>query len=292
MFRVFIFLSVLTLVACTNPSPSPNNGGQINQNTNVVFGCYCNQDGQNSEADIDAFQTSLGAPVLIHQHYSPFDETSMTAAKNDIAHGRIPMLAVSCVLSNGGYALYTDQLNHKYDSQIIAKAFAIKGVPGKVMLRLFFEPTNNHKECNPTINGTLFVQTWNYWRYIFARENVTNVLWTFNCGEKCWASGQVGAFYPQSAADIVSEDVYNDTLKPENFPGEICKVAAAWGKPIMISETGAIGATLQKQWFGSVKAVCPNLAYLVPFDSQPVPTANYIITDPTVFPVVKAMQLQ
>ena len=287
MPRIFALLGALALAACAGSNPA-GNGVQQNNGT-VVFGCYCNQDGQNSEADINNFQTALGAPVMIHQRYSPFADTDMTAAKEDVAHGRIPMLAVSCVLPGGGYALYTDQLLHKYDAQIIAKALAIKGVPGKVMLRLFFEPTNNHKECNPTINGALFVQTWDYWRGIFTREGVTNVIWVSNCGEKCWLSGQVKAFVPQSA-DIVSADVYNDGLTPENFPGQICTTAASFGKPFMISETGAIGATLQEQWFGSIKAVCPNLSYLVPFDSQPVPEANYIITDPAVYAALKAVK--
>lgn len=279
-------ISVLALAACSTAYQPPP--------SKILLGAHIQE-------SLSGFETKLGRKLDIVSDYYPWNWTADNlAASLKVAHGRTLMVTweASTGIVNGQYtcAAMTDIAAGKYDAQLMAQAAAVKAIPATILIRLFPEFSNHPagKNCaNPTRNPAIYTASFGHVVTVFRNAGATNVRWVYAPYGGSWLDGQAQKFYPgNDFVDYIAEDVYDSGLKPQNFPADICTApdATSLGKPLMVTETGAIGAALQAQWLGSVKAACPNLYALIYFDADGKnPNGSYVLSDPTAFAALKAV---
>lgn len=258
-----------------------------------VLGGYIDPDGTHSIDDLTAFVTQLGVQpsqfVDNYNHHTFFWDNDPNVAPRiqyDIANGYIPMLSWNTGIAPNSCVTFQDILAGRYDSDLANMASTITSFQSTILLRLFYEPNDNPWEScsNPNLDPNLYVQTYQYVVNFFRNAGATNVQWIWCPGEVLWAKGNWASWYPgDSYVDIAGEDLYDrqpNTSAPSRkaFPGEICTQGANLGKPLMIAETGALGAANQRHWLGTVPASCENLVMFLYWDQGP-----YVMSNPSVF---------
>lgn len=142
-----------------------------------------------------------------------------------------------------------------YDAQLKRQATALKSVGHRVLVRFNYEMTNSQeKDCftgfpvksDLAMAGTKYVRAWKHVVDAFRAAGATNVEWVWAPGQPAYRDGSWRAFFPGSAyVDWMAVDDYNRVDAPRSFasdPGMAAFYAAAapMGKPMMISETGAV----------------------------------------------------
>ena len=197
------------------------------------------------------FEKQIGRTLGYNMHFYGFRQPFPTALEtDDVAHGRIPLIAWNCGNSDaavvGGYE----------DSTIRARALSLKAFGKPVILRWFWEmnldDTNNAPrwECwdsktdlpNGYFSPTEYIAAWKHIRSIFASEGVTNVVWEWCVAN---AHGGPGQYYPgDDQVDWVAMDDYdtNDVSMGDTFDILSDELSQFQEKPFMITETGAHSA--------------------------------------------------
>jgi hypothetical protein len=243
------------------PAPAVIANALVPPAGSVYFGAYVDTSGLlggATPADTLQFEASLGRTLALHMEYQSwqviFDGPSLQADFNDYL---IPVVSWNCGVADSKIAIGA------YDSTITLKAQEIKAYGWPVFLRFFWDPNlpssmMNRSDCyntqdNPdgTFSGPLYIKAWDHIRQIFAQVGATNVVWVWTYSTNPNAVSPA-AYYPgPSEVDWVGVDDYdlNDASFQSTFSGAYSTLTP-YGKPIMISETGADSAT-QSSFFSA-----------------------------------------
>lgn len=262
-------LAALVFVSCASAYAAP-------VVPTVLLGARANQDGQasltnpvGSESDVLGLETAIGRKIVIDNQYSNWADFSTVIppaqAAWDIAGSRIPMISwkTSYPGHSPGCATWSAIVTGAYDAQLIDQAAAIQALGGTVMIRWHYEMEHPQGgDCfydvdvnaDPVTAGAEYVAAWQHVVDLFRAHSVTNVQWVWAPGADAF-SDKFGNpdvlwqdFYPGDPyVDWIGVDVYNKswtavlpilTYAPfVNFYNQ----TVGTGKPLMLSETGAIG---------------------------------------------------
>lgn len=243
----------------------------------VYLGVYVNPAHTSSPAPslIGNFETSIGRTLALSPHYYGFYDTFPGPnEQDDVAHGRVPFISWNCQPPNAAVASGRD------DPAIKKVADNLKAFGYPVFIRYMWEmnlsSSSGHASCyDPTTdlaNGffspTEFIAAWKRIRYIFAQENVHNVVWVWNPS----GGNDPVPYYPGGDyVDWVAFDFYDR----QNFSfastfSQVYTWLAPLGKPILIGETGAT-QDYQQQFFADAPTVLqsqyPAIEGMIYFDA-------------------------
>ncbi len=218
----------------------------------TYLGGYVNPaGGGQAPAQTAAFESQIGRPLAYDMHFYGWTNTFPGPAEaDDVAHGRIPLIAWNCGDSDARVAAGDD------DANIIRRAKAIKAFRTPIIVRWFWEmnldDTNNapRTQCYDPVSDLPagyfapgpYLAAWSHIRAVFASQGVTNVVWLWCVAN---AHGGPGQYYPGDAAvDWVGMDDYdtNDVSLHDTFFILAEELSQFQEKPFMITETGAHAA--------------------------------------------------
>jgi hypothetical protein len=234
------------------PPATPIAAGLLLPSAGTIYlGAYVNTSGlahgNNPEA-VAALETQIGRKLALENGYLPFSSKFGTRNQlDDYANGRIPIYSWNCGPSNAAIA------SGAYDASIRLQADSIKSFGWPVFVRYQWDPdlpstSLGRSACydpttdnaDKTFAATQFVAAWKHIHAIFVQDGTVNAVFL-------WTISSVGqnslSYYPGDAVvDWVGMDAYDlsNTSLP-NTLGATYALLAPFGKPIMISETGATG---------------------------------------------------
>ena len=193
------------------------------------------------------FEAQIGRKLAFNVHFYGFTKTFPGANEDDdIANGRIPVIAWNCGDSNANVAAGND------DATLINQAQAFKAFKKPVLLRWFWEmnlASNNNGRTQCYDPGTdlpggyfapsRFIAAWRHIHDVFVAQNVTNVIWLWCVAD---AHGDGAQYYPgDDVVDWIGMDNYDTagTDMQSTFAIQIDQLSQFQNKPLMIAETGA-----------------------------------------------------
>ncbi|HVW71977.1 MAG TPA: glycosyl hydrolase [Candidatus Paceibacterota bacterium] len=227
------------------------------------------KDATTSENDILEVEQAIGRKVAIDNQYANWADfpPNLDQAAWDIANGRTPMISwkTSYPGHAPGCATAADIVNGVYDDQLHGQAAAIKALGGLVLIRWHYEMEHPQGgKCfydvdvnkDPVTAGKEYVAAWQHVYDLFKADAVTNVQWVWAPGNDAFSDNQGDGgptdlwkdFYPgNDYVDWIGSDTYNkistssvainESNRFLNFYNDV----ASLGKPLMLSETGAVG---------------------------------------------------
>jgi hypothetical protein len=220
-----------------------------------------------------AFESQIGRKLAYNLHFYGFTKPFPGANEaDDVANGRIPVLAWNCGDSDANVAAGKD------DATLITTAQAIKAFGKPILLRWFWEmnldDTNNgRQQCyDPAtdlpdgyFSPTHFIAAWQHIHNVFAAQGATNAIWLW-C--TAYAHGGPSQYYPgDNYVDWIGMDDYdaNNVSMASTFFGQAEELSQFQEKPLMIVETGALaakqaafldgGASVLQSQFPQVRAI-------------------------------------
>ncbi|MEO9264051.1 MAG: glycosyl hydrolase, partial [Candidatus Baltobacteraceae bacterium] len=229
----------------------------------TYLGGFIDPDGGGSSPQkTAAFEAQIGRNLAYNMHFygwnGPFPGANEA---DDIAHGRIPVIAWNCGTTDAQI------VSGAADSIIIAHANALKAFGKPIFVRWFWEmnldDTNNapRKQCydpktdlpSGYFSPTQYIAAWQHIHNIFVQQGATNVIWLWCVAN---AHGGPAQYYPgDSYVDWVAMDNYDtfDATMFHTFYILSNELAQFQEKPFMITETGA-HAALQPTFLGGAAA--------------------------------------
>jgi len=218
----------------------------------MYLGAYVNPSGLGATpAQTAAFETQIGRTLAFNMHFYGWKNVFPGANEaDDVAHGRIPVIAWNCGDTDVRVAAGDD------DATIIARANAVKAFGSPVMIRWFWEMNLSDANNSPRTQcwdpasdfpaGQFapgpYINAWNHIRAVFASQGVTNAVWLWCVAN---AHGGQSQYYPgDSTVDWVGMDDYDTTDVPlqSTFFNLAEELSQFQEKPFMITETGAHAA--------------------------------------------------
>ncbi len=218
----------------------------------MYLGEFVNPSGRGpTAAQTAAFEKRIGRTLAYNLHFHGWkDAFPGTAEADDVAHGRIPIIAWNCGDTDARIAAGDD------DAVIVARANAVKAFGSPVMIRWFWEmnlsDANNppRTQCWDPVSDYAagrfapgpFINAWNHIRSVFASQGVTNAVWLWCVAN---AHGGPSQYYPgDSAVDWVGMDDYDqhDVSLQSTLFNLAEELSQFQEKPFMITETGAHAA--------------------------------------------------
>ncbi len=196
---------------------------------------------------VTSLERAIGRTLALDAHYQSWVALFPTLPEDaDIANGRISVESWDCGIPDA------QVVSGQADMLIATRAQAIKDFGRPVFLRFMWDAnlpasTLGRTAClDPAPDGTSgnfsakeYVAAYQHVHQIFAEQGVTNVVWV-------WSYSSSGSdptpYYPGAAyVDWIGVDAYNGGgLTFASLIGPAYPFAAQFGKPIMISETGAV----------------------------------------------------
>ena len=248
---VAALLCAAALAGCGEGSSSSTTGGRPPLPTPTPVGLETPPPGTAylgaySAGGVAGLENAIGRKLALDMHYytwaglfPSFQETG------DLSNGRTSVDSWDCQPSNAQIAAGND------DQLIVTRAQAIKTYGHPIFLRYMWDanlpPAGlGRSQCydkatdnaDGTFSGAEYVAAWQHIRKIFAQQGVTNVIWVWSFSS---AGVNPAPYYPgASQVDWVGIDAYDTT--GSDFATTLSAPyaqAAAFGKPILISETGA-----------------------------------------------------
>jgi hypothetical protein len=199
-------------------------------------------------AQTAAFESQIGRTLAYNMHFYGFTQKFPgPSERDDVAHGRVPLIAWNCGDNDARVAAGDD------DAKLVLTAKAIKAFGSPIFLRWFWEmnldDTNNapRTQCyDPAtdlpggyFSPLQYVRAWNHIHAVFAAQGVTNVVWLWCVAN---AHGGPSQYYPgDTTVDWVGMDDYdtNDVSLPSTLYIQAEELSQFQEKPFMITETGA-----------------------------------------------------
>ena len=257
-------------------------GGPLVPATGTTYlGAYVNPTGSGSTPkQTAAFETQIGRPLAYNMHFYGWKEYFPKGEdSDDVAHGRVPLIAWNCGDSDANVAAGKD------DAIITLAAQRLKKFGSPVFVRWFWEmnldETNNppRTQCYDTktdlANGyfspTQYIAAWNRIHQIFVAQGATNVVWLWCVAN---AHGGPAQYYPgDSVVDWVGMDDYdtNDVSLYDTLYILSNELGQFQQKPFMITETGAHAANQSTFLVGAaaeLKSQFPQARAIGYLDSQ------------------------
>lgn len=232
----------------------------------------------NSSGGMPAVETSIGRTFALDAHYYAWVSLFPSYGEQaDYANGRLAVDAWNCGVSDASVAAGAA------DPLLTTRAQAIKSFGRPVFVRFFPDanlPASQTKTTacvDPATDGSAgtfsaseYVAAYRHVHQVFAQQGVTNVIWV-------WSYSSTGSdpsgYYPGSdVVDWIGIDMYDGQGSPiATLLSGAYPFAAQYGKPIMISETGAPG-TDQAAYFQSMTQATltpyPLIEALIYYDGQ------------------------
>jgi len=251
MYRLTLFLAAAMSLVCT---PAWSGG--------VMLGVHVgSQHDPHSKEKFEAFEKMVGRKMAIdndHEDWALFPDADRV--RWDRANGRRSMLSWRIIFARsnpgGGCATGDDIVAGKHDAQLRKQAEQVKALgPPAIMVRFNYEMTNNEEntcftgfkvKSNLNAAAAKYVAAWKHVVDIFRQAGATNVEWVWAPGHKAYEGGYWKLFYPgNDYVDWIGIDNYNKGKQAKSFatdPGMLAFVKGTehMGKPLMVSETGAV----------------------------------------------------
>jgi endoglucanase len=286
MRTMILVLTVFALAACSSPgarviptaTPQPTASPTIaptampttaptSAHVRIGVGAWVNPSpADGGPTTIDALEAAIGRTLDYALHYGSFASAFPSPPeKDDLAHGRIPILSITC-------GSPTTLLGGGYDSEIDTLATSIGSFGETVEMRYCDEMNLPHNNLTPS----QFIPMWQYVHDRFVADGVANVRW-FWCPSNENADPSSGvAYYPGDAyVDDAGYDAYDDnSVGFEVLMDTIYPSYAPIGKPMIVGETGAMRSTNQGTYLGDdaaslIRSRYPLIHALVYFDADP-----------------------
>jgi len=172
--------------------------------------------------------------------------------------GSIPMVSMHCGPADAAVAA------GEYDGLLRADAEAYRAYGRPVLLRWFWEMNLTKEGHHPVCLGTSsqagdYVAAWKRIWTIFHEVGARNVAFVWTPSDALHA-GSPASYYPGSAyVDWVGADLY-DRPGYGPFPNMFSSFYSTWikqHKPMILSETGAVGSAAQATWIGQIAKSVP-----------------------------------
>lgn len=261
------------------PPPVPASGAYLGAWVNPAHTRASTGDvAQVEMSQLRTVSSALGRPLGILHAYASWSAPAPISALTAISDtGAVPLLDWGCHS--------TASINSgQEDSTITAYADALKAYAKPVFLRWFWEMnlTNiaKNRACLGSGGAAGFVTAWQHIHRLFQQAGATNVAFVW-----CPGNGNVNriaAYYPgDNSVDWIGVDAY--AYRGQDFSTLFARFYdrfASHGKPIMVAETGALGAD-QPAYLASILASAPSdfpqIKALVYFDA-PGPRGNWSFT--------------
>lgn len=233
------------------------------------------------------FEHNLGRKLDIDSHYGSIVYVHFQSLQKDIVYRVEPMLSLSawCDKARNVPCKWSDVIAGKYDSELTAVGQGIAALKVPVLVRPLYEApygTKSEREAGKGESAADFKLAYDHIRNVYIAAGATNATFIYAPSWK----GTTAFQYDPRSEDIVAEDVYNKTKTQEPFRAPLCKYASAFGKPLMISESGA-GQAEQAMWLDTVSATCPSLSYFLYWNARGA--QNYELKAPASFAALKAI---
>ncbi|MBO0727773.1 MAG: hypothetical protein J2P57_00855 [Acidimicrobiaceae bacterium] len=273
----------------TAPSPSPSTALSPPPvpSSGAYLGAWVNPDhmrastGDVAQVEMSQLSTvspTLGRPLGILHAYASWSAPAPISALTAISSsGAVPLLDWGCHS--------TAQINSgQEDSTITAYANALKSYGKPIFLRWFWEMNLTNIQKNRACLGSAgpagFVKAWHHIHNLFQQVGAKNVAFVWCPGNS--NLNRIAAFYPGNATvDWIGIDGY--AARGQNFAtlfGRFYERYVGHGKPMMVAETGALGAD-QPAYLSSILASAPSdfpqIKAFVYFDA-PGPRGNWSLT--------------
>jgi hypothetical protein len=245
-----------------SPSPAPTRtplsapvvaGELMPPAGSIYFGAYVDTSGLTNgatSADVASLEAQLRRTLALDVQFQSFlTNFGDHAALDDFNNGRVPVDAWSCADPDAAIAAGT------YDSELVLKANSVRAYGWPVFIRYFWDPnlpaTNlSRNACydpktdqpNGVFSPAHYIAAWQHIYAIFQQQGATNAVFVWSVNP---AGSNPMAYFPGAAyVNWIGLDCYDtaDTTFSATFSPAYAMFAPLQ-KPIMISETGASGAT-------------------------------------------------
>ena len=193
--------------------------------------------------NLASFNASLQRPLsIVHMYQSWANPVSTRELQEVLADGAIPMIDWRCGDTDANIIGGSD------DALITAEAQVLAALKAPVFLRWYYEPnftsSANFAACIGNLGPAGYTAAFRHIHDLFAAAGASNVAFVFSMA----SSGNdqdLYQYYPGSSyVDWIAVDGYSKTSVPESTDfvdrfGPWYSDFAAFGKPLMISETGS-----------------------------------------------------
>ncbi len=200
-------------------------------------------------------ESDIGRNFGIVSFYMSFtDAPPIVGMQQVAARGSIPMVSMHCGPSDAAVAAGT------YDSTLQADALAFKAYGHPVLFRWFWEMnlfnTGGHLAClgNLSTAGAEYVAAYQHIWTVFRDEGADNVSFVWAPSAALHAQPAAPFFPGAGYVDWIGADMYDRTGYGP-FGQMFASYYDEWsryGKPLMLSETGAVGSAAQVWWLQSI----------------------------------------
>ncbi len=194
--------------------------------------------------ELTSFNAGLERPLsIVHMYQSWANAVSTRELQQVLADGAIPMIDWRCGDSDANIIAGTD------DALISAEAQELASLKAPIFLRWYYEPnftgSANYAACIGNLGPAGYVAAFRHVHDLFAAAGASNVAFVFSMA----SSGNdqdLDQYYPGSSyVDWIAVDGYSKTTAPVSSDvvdrfGPWYSDFAAFGKPMMISETGSL----------------------------------------------------
>ena len=223
-----------------------------------LLGAYVDPDARWSgnlaaQAEVTAFETSIGRQLDINQHYYSWTDVFPSGLEQwDVIHGRIPLITWE------PWGVSLPQITSgQFDSLIKSRAQSLKRLGSPVFLRWGHEMNGNWYPWSGSSNGggdggpNRYVAAYRHIHDLFEDEGASNVVWVWSPNADTvpkvdwnhWSN-----YYPG--------DAYVDWVGPDGYNWGSTRTGSSWRsfrtiflpiyneyagrKPLMISETASV----------------------------------------------------
>jgi hypothetical protein len=237
-----------------SPLPTPTPVGLETPSGNSIYlGAYVSY----PNGQITGLENQIGRRLAIDMHYDNWVSLFPYFPENhDLTAGRLSIDSWNCGMSDA------DIVSGAADPLIITRAQALRTFGHPIFLRFMwdmnlpsttaqiprtqcYDPSTDNSDG--TFSATEFVQAWQHIRLLFAQQGATNVIWIWSFSS---AGTNPAPYYPgNSQVDWIGIDAYDTSAVgfAENLVNAY-QFAAAYGKPLMVTETGA-SSLIQSSFF-------------------------------------------
>jgi hypothetical protein len=235
-----------------------------------IVGAYVGADPNAAEGSVPTTQqaetldTDIGRGLAIVSFYEAWDTPPPVADMSRVAaDGALPMVSVHCGATDAAVAAGAD------DRMLRLFATIYKDYGGPVLFRWFWEMNlskiENHAQCLG--GGTAATQDAEYaaafrhvWT-IFHEVGATNVAFVW-APSAARTAPDAAPFYPGNAyVDWIGSDLY-DRPGYGTWSSMYAPFYDEWsrtGKPLVLTETGAVGPAAQASWLANINSTAPSM---------------------------------
>jgi hypothetical protein len=225
--------------------------------TGAYLGIDANFGSQSTGDQVVAFEHSMGAPVGIASFYVAFLQVPSLAQMHSVLRtGAVPMVNMKCGAPDGTVTA------GQWDVRLRKLAADLRSFGGPVFFRWFWEmnllKVQSHAMCLGRQGAGGYIAAFHHIWTIFHKEGATNVAFVWAPSDAQHVNdAEDTRYYPGSAyVDWIGADLYDRQQINKTFGHEFDAFYRYWHaqaptKPIMISETGAIGGD-QPVWLKQI----------------------------------------